>query len=190
MVCIACRPDDYRRFLAKQMGISEEMAGYVFKNVKQHQRESAKTLYARAKDPAWFVTLWGAPGTGKTYLLAATLNRAAEFSHRALYTTSGRLLSDLKAGFDIDGEYERRLKHYAAVPVLALDECDRFNATEWARERMSDLINVRYEHGAERLTLFATNADPSSFEPYVWSRMSDKRSAVYRLVSPDLRRQA
>ena len=65
------------------------------------------------------------------------------------------------------------------VPALAVDECSRFKATDFAREKLFVLADTRYRRRHSHLTLFATNDDPRQhLAPedaigYLFSRMRE-----------------
>ena len=81
------------------------------------------------------------------------------------------------------------------MPLLALDEVDRANLTDWAGEKVYQLIEARYRHLAERASLFALNGDPRAMLSqdlgaplaYLYSRMLDQRARLVRLAGPDVR---
>lgn len=116
-------------------------------------------LDVRLKDTAGthWVTLWGAPGVGKTLLLCGAVNEAVAAGRVGVYVTVPDLLDHLRKAYNpashIDGD--RFWDTLVRADVLALDEIDRFNPTAWAKEKFFELVNHRYNEPG--LTLFATN---------------------------------
>ena len=143
----------------------------------------------RARQPHDFLTLTGRTGVGKSTLLAAMVNTALASHFTAYYTTTADLLDSLRATFKsgaevgYDGQWER-LKN---VRVLCLDELDRFNASDWALEKLFQLMSARYDYGRDRLTGLATNAGIATFPPYLRSRMLDRECSLFELTGQDVR---
>jgi DNA replication protein DnaC len=73
------------------------------------------------------------------------------------------------------------------VPLLVLDDLGTENATSWAREKLFQIINYRYQ---ERLpTVVTTNHTLDELEPRLVSRLADRRySQVVRIEARDYRR--
>lgn len=152
----------------------------------QEALDAARGLIDR---PAWFYTLHGAFGVGKTHLLSAIVNDARRAGQVAVYTTIANLLDHLRRTFrpgaELDGDelWDRVM----SADVLAVDELDRFNPTGWAQERFFMLIDERYRKAESRLTCFATNGSLADLPGYLESRMRDKRCARFEIVGPDIR---
>lgn len=190
--CPVCHRDAQQQYLERLCGLSSEMRGWSYAN-------SAKTVGTReafeygqqlAAAPQWFYSLSGPFGTGKTRLLACLVNAGRTNGWTSVYTTMAELFDHLRSTYapgrvlDFDGIWEKVVK----ARILAIDECDRWNPTEWAEEKFFELIEIRYRHGAERCTAFATNTGVDSFDGYLASRMHDRRSRIYLITGGDWRR--
>ena len=155
-----------------------------------------------ALDPVGCGTPWvffhGRCGTGKTHLAAAIANHyVARQGGRALFTIVPDLLDHLRATFNpVDtagtvspGRYDRRFGDVREVPLLVLDDLGTENATPWAREKLYQLLNGRYN---ERLsTVVTSNHDFSRIDERIVSRLSDSRLCRYIPIdAPDYRRRA
>ena len=75
------------------------------------------------------------------------------------------------------------------LSLLALAEIERVNPTEWARERVFQLLDRRYAAAeAERsVTLIAGNSPPERLDGNLGSRVRDGRFRVVELKRADLR---
>lgn len=139
-----------------------------------------------------FAFIYGSYGTGKTTLLKATVEEAIGLGLEAKFTTSVELLDDLRGAFDGDNpniELPARVKRWRSVPVLALDEVERINATSFVEERLFQLLNDRYQDAIEEhsLTLLASNLPPAKQPGYLSSRLNDGRCELVNLVGVDVR---
>ncbi len=63
----------------------------------------------------------GQPGTGKSHILMSLALLACEAGHLVRYARFVDLLSELHAGL-ADGSYERRLRRWARLPLVVLDD--------------------------------------------------------------------
>ena len=67
------------------------------------------------------VLLTGDAGTGKSHVVKAIAVRACAAGFKVLYRRFHALMDDLYAGL-ADNTYDERLRHYARVPVLVIDD--------------------------------------------------------------------
>lgn len=145
-------------------------------------------------DPLW-VVLFGAPGRGKSHLLAAAAN--ALLPRQAVtYWAVPELLRACKAGAIVDGEYrafaeDPQLTALAQVtPVLILDEFGAPAADRvWTWEKL-DLL-VKHREAAQRPLLLGMSCSPEELRataPAIASRVTDRRLArVVVIEAPDYR---
>jgi DNA replication protein DnaC len=145
-----------------------------------------------------WLTFWGKPGVGKTYLLAAVVNEARKRDMPAVYTTMAELLDDFRRTFDPGSPvpFAALWEAVTTAQVLAVDELEKFNTTDWAEERFFMLIEKRYREADQLLTIFATNKrvergfmmmDDSYAAGYLESRLTDGRFAVVEIGGGDVR---
>lgn len=136
-----------------------------------------------------WLTLSGAFGVGKTFLLCAAVNEARDQGRSALYITLADFLAAEKATFDDDARqrYGRLWEDVAQADLLALDEVDpqRYHVTGWSQAEVFRLLNARYEQ-RERATVMATN-NYDLLPEYLRSRIEDGRSMVVYLSGSDVR---
>lgn len=142
----------------------------------------------RPSGGSWLV-LWGAPGTGKSHLLAAAFGVLCDRGMLPLYAVVPLLLDRLREGMDAgEGEYQRRLSAVLNAPVLLLDDVGAESRSAWTDETLYKLFDHRYRH--ELPTAAALNVDPATdLEPRISSRLGDLALArVCRMAGPDYRR--
>ncbi len=133
-----------------------------------------------------WVYVFGPFGIGKTFLLRAAVAGLLLSGKDAAYTRMAEIVDHLRDGFDAErgeqGETER-LRWWAELPVLAIDEFDRVRKTEYADERRFVLMDRRYEAAIRQrsVTLIASNSGPAELPGYLRDRIEDGRFVVVEL---------
>lgn len=192
--CSVCGEKKQAEFLERICMLDGEMLGWNLANTKRTQYNGAAydAVQRLAQQPAWFLTLHGGNGRGKTRLLACLVNAGRVAQWTSVYLTTAELMDHLRSAYSpeshitFDGLWER----IVSARILVLDEMDRFNATDWAQEKFFELIEQRYRRGGQCLTALATNLSVDALPSYVFSRVMDRRGAVHELTGPDWRRTA
>ena len=100
------------------------------------------------------------------------------------------LLDHLRATFDPQSttRYDLRFEQIRQTPLLILDDLGTESATPWAKEKLFQLLNHRYN--ALLPTVITTTAMPDNLDPWLRTRVLDKAVCQWRLIeSSDYRRQ-
>jgi hypothetical protein len=158
------------------------------REARVRQRRAAWLALRDAVDArAGLYTFFGDFGSGKTHALAVACNELrTEHAVETLYVVLAGVLDHLRGLYAKKWDTSSYWQRLLDVPVLALDEVTRFNATDWAQEKLFLLANTRYERRTTHLTLFATNDDPRRALPvgnalgYLYSRMREGRVVELR----------
>lgn len=150
---------------------------------RREQRKQARLLMEDAIEARHgFFTFWGDFGSGKTLALQIVVNELRELERRQIegfYAPFVRVLEHLLSLIRDNRESSSFWQRLLDVPVLAIDEVTRFKATEWAQQKLFDLVDLRYRRRPSHLTVFATNDDPRTvLSPgdalgYLYSRMRE-----------------
>lgn len=191
--CDVCGEGREQEHLQRFCGLSGEMLGWSWSNTDRNAGNAAAydTAQALAAHPSTFYTLLGSFGLGKTRLLACMVNAGRAAGYTAVYTTTADLLDYLRAAYNPETRglaFDERWELLASARILAIDEFDRWNPTEWAREKFEQLIDTRYRNRGTHLTAFAANANKDALPGYVRSRMEDSTCYLYRMSGQDVRR--
>ena len=120
-------------------------------------------------DERGWLLMSGPGGSGRTHLAAAMANRRIADGREALYFVAADLLDRLRnamsGAMNAPSEgglsYELLFEHVREAPFLILDDIDVVSPTDWAREKLYQLLNHR-RNGGLRTVLIAESADPSS----------------------------
>lgn len=138
-----------------------------------------KDAYVSAREYAnypkgWFV-LFGNYGCGKTHLAASIANVVLKRHTRLLFTNVPDLLDHLRSTFGPNSEtgYDERFETIREVPLLVLDDLGTENTTPWAREKLYQIVNHRYN--AKLPTVITSNREPMNIEARIFSRMFDQQ---------------
>ncbi len=141
------------------------------------------------KQQGWLI-MQGGYGCGKTHLAAAIANESASLGIPALFITVPDVLDQLRFAYqDPESTFEQRFEEIRRAPLLILDDFGTQNATEWAEEKLFQILNFRYTN---RLPLVVTTNLPlDDIEPRIRSRLQDPDLVTrVMILAPDYRRPA
>ncbi len=163
-----------------QIGLGEKQSNSLDMAFNQAQH------YARSLN-GWLL-LRGGYGCGKTHLAAAIANFAVEMGVPTLFLTVPDLLDMLRFSYDsADTTFEERFNEIRNASLLILDDFGTQNATNWAQEKLFQILNYRY---INKLPLVVTtNLAIDEIEARVRSRLADPELVTdVRINAPDYRR--
>ncbi len=113
--------------------------------------------------PSWLALL-GEPGSGRTELAAELANRRIAEQRPALYFVAADLLDRLRAAMGASSAHELSyallFEYVRDAPFLILDDLDCVSPTDWAREKLFQLLNHRRNRRL-RTVLIATEVSGS-----------------------------
>jgi len=143
------------------------------KELRVNLRSAYEAAEAYAAKPNGWLILRGKYGCGKTHLAAAIANRRIEQGHPVLFVVVPDLLDHLRAAFSPTSpvSFDQRFDSVRTAPLLILDDLGTQNATPWAREKLFQILNYRYN--ARLPTVITTNQSPEEIEMRLRSRLTD-----------------
>jgi DNA replication protein DnaC len=140
-----------------------------------------------AAQPQGWLFLQGRFGCGKTHLAAAIANSCVDQGRPTLFLTVPDLLDMLRFAYSAeDVTFEERFDQIRTAHLLILDDFGTQHATEWAREKLFQILNYRY---INRLpTVLTSNLSLEDIEGRLRSRLLDGQ-LVQRvmIMAPDYR---
>ena len=148
-------------------------------NLQKDERESLQeAFYAAQKfadDPKGWLVFKGGLATGKTHLAAAISHYRAALGDEPIFAVVPDLLDHLRATFSPTSttSYDSIFNQVRTAKLLILDDLGTQNTTPWAREKLYQIINYRYESGMP--TIITTSEHSKDIDPRILSRLSDKR---------------
>lgn len=135
-----------------------------------------------ARNPNGWLILYGSYGCGKTHLAAAIANEVLRMNWEVLFTVVPDLLDHLRSTFGPNSEvaYDERFDQVRRSKLLILDDLGTENATPWAREKLYQIINHRYNYALP--TVITSNREPKEIDPRILSRMEDVSLCPERII--------
>jgi DNA replication protein DnaC len=146
-----------------------ELAGEEKASLKEAY-EKARTF---AEDPQDWLLFTGTYGCGKTHLAAAIANYRVAEGHPALFVVVPDLLDHLRATFNPNStiSFDKRFEEVRRTPLLILDDLGTESATPWAREKLYQIFDYRYNAGLATVITTASKVD--EIDPRLATRMLD-----------------
>ncbi len=157
----------------------------------EEQQNLVKTFGAAqefSENPRGWLVLMGTYGCGKTHLAAAIGNYRASLGEEPLFVVVPDLLDHLRATFSPSSmvSYDRLFEEVRSAGLLILDDLGTQSATPWAREKLYQIFNYRYN--ARLPMVITTSSTLDDIDPRIRSRMLDTRlCTIYAISAPSYR---
>jgi DNA replication protein DnaC len=208
--CPRCKLPEIQRQRVERLrqlaGVPEDLSAYTFETFDPERTRctpSGKRAMALikaqmeeyAERPQGWLVLQGVPGSGKTHLAYAVVERCLARGHGVYYSSVPEMLDALREGYHDGAEmnYDQRMRTMCEAALLVLDDLGTEQPTPWVGEKVFQMINYRY---TRRLPLVVTTnlnvrERDCGLEPRVLSRLNDVRlGRVLSIPAGDFRRYA
>ncbi len=161
-------------------------------NLPLGERENLEKCYRVAfdfaKSPDGWLVLQGVTGCGKTHLASAIVNYRYQANKSALFIFVPEFLDHLRSAFNPDSKisYDQLFEKVKNTPLLVLDDFGEQATTPWAKEKLYQVINSRYN--ARLATIITTRCSLDEIDSPIRSRFIDpKISVTFAIKAPDYR---
>lgn len=147
-----------------------------------------RTAQKYAEKPKGWLVLTGTYGCGKTHLAAAIGNYRTDLGDPVMFVVVPDLLDHLRSTFapSSSASYDQRFEEVRSAHLLILDDLGSQSTTPWAREKLFQLLNYRYN--AELSTVITTSEQIENMDARIRSRMLDTRLCkVLAILAPGYR---
>ncbi len=138
-----------------------------------------------AREPKGWLVLVGPSGCGKTHLAAAIANEYIKRGKPAFFITAADLLDHLRSAFSPGSEatYDQLFDQIRNTPLLILDDLGVQSSTHWAKEKMEQLLNHRFNH--ELPTVITTSTPMEQLDDRLSTRLTDPRLCRFYEIEED-----
>jgi DNA replication protein DnaC len=157
------------------------------------KRRNLRMAYERcvefALNPSGWILLRGGYGCGKTHLAVAIANGQITQNRPVIFTTVPDLLDFLRSSFAPNSlvGFDERFEQIRSAPLLILDDFGTESGTPWAREKLFQILNHRYN--GRLPTVITTNYELEEIELRMRSRLVDPGLVhIVTILAPDFRR--
>ncbi len=141
-----------------------------------------------AEHPRGWLVMTGTYGCGKTHLAAAIGNYRKGMGDNPIFVVVPDLLDHLRATFSPTSStsYDDLFNRVKSAPILVLDDLGTQSATPWAREKLYQIFNERYN--AKLPTVITMSSNVEDLDARIRSRMLDTRVCmIYEIIAPSYR---
>jgi len=162
-------PKRYKRAIFQpKTEIQKRVAQYFIKNFTQKGLFGAKASDSEKKlDKSTDILLFGAIGTGKTYISCAFALELIKKNQKSVkFITEYDLL-----GLYFEKNYNA-FKSFKECEILILDEIGKRVLAEWQRVQLEELLSHRYNEMLP--TIYITNLEQNDFRDFLGSRLTDR----------------
>lgn len=155
--------------------------------------EIIEKINAWVMNPKYILFFASTPGIGKTYLSAAMCKNWIEKKYPWHYFDEKRLFSLLRLKIQENQDYAYELKRLCDCPFFILDDLLSSQLTDWQKEILIDLIDMRWGAGEDKATLITSNFPLNSIQQTfggvagdrIKSRLNDHRNIVIEILDPE-----
>jgi DNA replication protein DnaC len=165
-------------------------------NLPSEQRENLETAFRLAvdfsKSPEGWLVFLGDTGCGKTHLAAAIASYRYQANQPALFVVAPEFLDHLRSTFSPESKisYDQLFESVKTASLLILDDFGEQSTTPWAREKLYQVINYRYNARLATVitTRYSLQEILEEIESSISSRLVDpKISTPFNITAPDYR---
>ena len=140
--------------------------------VVSEMRKIKSVCSGYALNPKGWLVLIGRVGSGKSHLACAIVNSMIERSQSAHIGTVAAMLDGLRAAMSI-GAFEGWWRRLKQVRLLVLDDLGAERETDWATEKIFELVDQRYVNRQPLVVTTNLGLSDERFNPRLASRLQE-----------------
>jgi DNA replication protein DnaC len=147
-----------------------------------------RAAQAFGEHPHGWLVITGTYGCGKTHLAASIGNYRKGMGDDPVFVVVPDLLDHLRATFNPSNStsYDEMFNRVKSASILILDDLGTQSATPWAREKLYQIFNERYN--AKLPTVITMSSNLEDLDAKIRSRMLDNRLCeIYEILAPSFR---
>jgi len=143
----------------------------------EESQERFAQVYQAAKafvdNPQGWLVFSGPSGSGKTHLACAIANHRISLGEPVFYIGTADLLDHLRSAFSptSDTTYDELFEQVKNVPLLVLDDLTLGSATAWAKEKLEQLLQHRFN--ARLATVITTDVPLEKIDERLHGHLAD-----------------
>ena len=154
--------------------------------------EAYRVAFDFAKSPEGWLVFMGQTGCGKTHLAAAIVNYCYEASKPGLFVVVPEFLDHLRSTFSPESKvsYDQYFESVKTAPLLVLDDFGEQSTSAWAREKLYQVLNYRYNARLPTVitTRYSFDEILEGVDSAISSRLVDRQTSVpFNIMAPDYR---
>lgn len=150
-----------------------------------------RSAMAFSEQPHGWLILQGTNGCGKTHLASAIANKVLGAGIGVFFAVVPDLLDHLRASFAPGKEvgYDELFEQVRTVPLLILDDLGAQAASQWAQEKLYQIVNYRTVAGLPTVVTTDQGLDQlQAAHPRIVARIADPRAgSVVLILAPHYR---
>jgi DNA replication protein DnaC len=139
---------------------------------------------AFADNPEGWLVFLGPSGSGKTHLACAIANHRLGLGESVFYIGAADLLDHLRSAFSptSDTTYDELFERVKNVPLLVLDDLTMGSATNWAKEKLEQLLHHRFN--ARLATVIVTDIPLERMDEHLRGHLADNEFCQVWTIEP------
>ncbi|MFO7772903.1 MAG: ATP-binding protein [Dehalococcoidia bacterium] len=140
---------------------------------REHFARVCQAARGFADNPRGWLVFSGPGGSGKTHLACAVANHRLRLGEPVFYIGAADLLDHLRSAYGptSDTNYDELFEQVKNVPLLVLDDLTLGSATAWAKEKLEQLLNHRFN--ARLATVITTDMPVEKMDERLRGQFAD-----------------